>query len=87
MGVPFQEFRRQIPKTFLCISCILTDSKIKCNRRGEKFFGGFWRERRDFELGVRREEGGVEIGERFASPFPTPTKLILFLDRGRKSAK
>ena len=39
MGVPFQEFRHQIPKTFLCISCILPDSKIKCNRRGEKNFG------------------------------------------------
>ena len=44
MGVPFQEFRRQFPKTFLCISFILTDSKIKSKRR-EKFFlekiGGF----------------------------------------------
>ena len=43
MGVPFQEFRRQIPKTFLCISCILPDSKIKCNRRGEKFYYRFRR--------------------------------------------
>ena len=38
MGVPFKEFRRQIPETFLCISFILPDSKKNCNRRGEKIF-------------------------------------------------